>query len=463
MKIDRELKVLIEETALEFARTHNLVQSSKNDYIQELERDNLKCDLVVNCINVDDLEPNELLIKQLYKSTKTINNINKICEIIINKNNLNCYPQDIKCKIYDMFFILVNHNLELFFSYSSRMDSNFNLSNEKLIEVIGTLLKDIRKKILRKRKFMFPFFMMGLKKDIKLSKSISIIIKTEEHLSDLEREHYMFDRHHEYNAMMEIEINEKISYSKGLQFAQTASILTSNLINIYVKVDGAKILPSIPANQSVVHLYEFHLHSECNDQYSVSSKRNFVYDGKKCEQFWISFLEEIASSESGFNYMMKIPELSLINTRKRRVVDLLITAIQRFGESISETNYESRIVKLVTSLESIVNFGKEEGITDKFKKRVESLTKPYHHCFEDIHGHSRDIYDARSTIAHGSHLSHQLRFDPELFCKKVLMFSIIHFHNFGLDKTSFKRKLPKYIETIPDAINDYKKHVEQYK
>lgn len=114
MKIDRELKALIEETALEFSRTHNLVQSSKNDYIQELERDNLKCDLVVNFSSVDDLEPNELLIKQLYKSTKTINNINKICEIITNKNNLNCYPQDIKCKIYDMFFILVNHNLELF-------------------------------------------------------------------------------------------------------------------------------------------------------------------------------------------------------------------------------------------------------------------------------------------------------------------------------------------------------------
>ncbi|MGY5719406.1 HEPN domain-containing protein [Vibrio antiquarius] len=457
MKIDSELKTIIEETVLEFSRTYNLFQSSGSDYIQELKRDNLECDVVENCISVDGLEPKELIIKQLYKSIKIINNVNKICEIIVNKNSLNCYPQDIKFKIYDMFFILVNRNLELFLSYSS-----FNLSNEELIEVIGSLLKDIRKKILRKRKFMFPFFMMGLKKDIRLSKSISIIIKTEEHISDLEREHYMFDRHYEYNAMMVIEINEKISYSKGLQFAKTASELTSNLIYIIARNDGKKILPSIPANQSVVHLYEFHLHSEGCDQYNVISKRNFVYDGERCEDFWLSFQEHIASSESRFNYMMKIPELSLINTRKRRVVDLLVTAIQRFGESISETNYESRIVKLVTSLESIVNFGKEEGITDKFKKRVESLTKPYHQSFEDIHGHSRDIYDARSTVAHGSHLSQPLRFDPELFCINVLLSSIVHFHNFGLDKTSFKRELPKYIETIPDAIDDYKKHVEQY-
>ncbi|MGE6188089.1 hypothetical protein ACLHZ7_15430, partial [Aeromonas salmonicida] len=171
-----------------------------------------------------------------------------------------------------------------------------------------------------------------------------------------------------------------------------------------------------------------------------------------------------------------------------------------YSDAFVEGNKESQIVKCVTAIESLVNYGEntnrgksqdlklidmieatlnnkadeeikntindinkliesyrdkkvefskhnsDSGVTANFRLRVGKL---YHEKDRaSFESKAQEIYKARSQIVHGSGLTESLSFCPLKFCRETIYNAIYYFYLFGLKRDDYKNTLPVYLENI---------------
>ncbi|HGF0797190.1 TPA: hypothetical protein ACF708_003686, partial [Enterobacter hormaechei] len=83
------------------------------------------------------------------------------------------------------------------------------------------------------------------------------------------------------------------------------------------------------------------------------------------------------------------------------LVDRLIDAIFIFRSAMQDNDDSSKIVKLTTALERLVNTQKD-NITSTFISRVTLLLNMYHKDNSDWSSIAKEMYNYRSEIVHGS-------------------------------------------------------------
>jgi|GEM_PF-4851014 len=453
MKLTTEIKQLINSIVVEFARTRRLFDKSPQDYFVEVQ----EAGLIFSCIDPTPdmktaisaaIQNNEPRVYQLYKSALTEKCTQKLAKLIIKKNNFHCYSSEIGREIELFFLELVNTNILAFTTCILDKTEGFKNNEHELSDLLNATIKQIQQQKIAKRTFAFPFVMLGLKEDLSLSDNILITLVKDEILDSKEQELYLFDRHIKYNVMIKITLDAKTSERFGYHLAKNTSILISNIINIYAQFSGDDILPCTASEVQMVNIFDFYQHATKGRELSNNTTRRFQYNATKCEQFWSLFIKHIEANSEEFSKVMEIPVLSLVPSNKQRVGDLLIKSILWYGDAYLDCNSESRTVKAVTAIECLVNFGKEEDITEKFIKRVKAINHLNKDLFGNLDDQAHNIYKARSTFVHGSNLNDDLSFCPLTFSRNTILSAIPHFINYGLGQTEFKSKLPDYIDNL---------------
>ncbi|MFS1427301.1 HEPN domain-containing protein [Vibrio splendidus] len=364
---------------------------------------------------------------------------------VVGKSKIYCYPDDIVCYMDNLILYVINSKSSLFRAYFN--NDNLHEFNCDIDSIFKLTLQKIRKEILHKRRFSFPLHMVGLSKGFKLSSFARIKVANESLLSPEYQKAYLFGRHSIFNALLEIDVDVRASYNMGCYLAQRAARIISGIVNMHATQYNNDLPPFILSEDKAPPVFDFLLHSFCNSEEIPSYKRSFFHNNE-LKYFWLQLEDRVG--DRYFLILMNIVKLSFRPLdEKKRVCDIIINSILWFNDALKDGGKHSRIVKVVTSLECLVNFNNEnDKLKDSFIKRIVALTPskhPFHDCVES---QSNDIYLARSTIVHGSIYRRELGFCPLIYARSVIIFTVINYDKYGLEKTSFNKSLPKYIDSI---------------
>lgn len=448
MVITPKVILQVRDIVDEFCLNHQSLMESPTEFYNKQHDDGL----ILYTINSNQIinDSEKIAVPQLYRS-KTINQkIRELAKEIQQKANINCYASEIINPLLDFFCILINE----FVLGDITID-------ELIKEELPLAIVSIKKQLLKKRTFGFPYHMMGLNQNIGLTDSISIELSQDDDLDEHDKEKYLYDRHFPHNAFLKVNLNEKISPELGFDRAKKVNIFVSNFINFYCHLidhNYSTYSPCLSSSARIKNYYEFHLDFNHRNEKSKSHTRRFPYNKNHSERYWKCFID-VWSDESFKDDKAVIYELmalSLKHNKKRRVVDIISNAINWYSDAFVEDNKESQIVKCVTAIESLVNYAEDKaynaeksddgGVTEKFRIRVGKLYNESDRSIIEIQ--AREIYSARSDIVHGSGLKEHLSFCPVKFCRKTIHNALGHFYHFGLDRCDYKKELPIYISKI---------------
>lgn len=451
-KIIRQVGDIVDE----FCLSHQKLMDSPEEFYEKQHNDGL----ILYAINSDQVidDPEKIAVTQLYRTKAIDQKVRELAHEIQQKDNINCYAFELIESLFDFFCELINAFV--------LGDSTI----EKLIqEKLPSAITSIRKKLLKKRSFGFPYHMIGLNQDIKLTDSISIELSQDDDLDEHDKESYLYDRHFLHNAFIKIILTEKISPKLGLDRAKKVSIFVANFINFYshlVNHDYSTYSPCLSSNAKIKNYYDFHLDFNHRNEKSKSYTRRFPYNKPHSELFWKYFIELWTddSYKDDKDVVYKLMGLSVKFNNKRRVFDCISNAINWYSDAFVEDNTESRIVKCVTAIESLVNYAEDldssnitckcdrtenddhAGVTQKFRIRVGKLYSESDRSA--IENKAKEIYNARSDIVHGSGLKEPLSFCSIKFCRKTIHNALLHFNDFGFERCDYKKNLPIYISEI---------------
>lgn len=129
--------------------------------------------------------------------------------------------------------------------------------------------------------------------------------------------------------------------------------------------------------------------------YSFSSKGRIAFSS----EFWEKFKQD---NNFDLGEVIKQIIIHAANPKKNPlIVDRLIDAIYIFRSAMQDNDDSSRIIKMTTALERLVNTHKE-NVSATFRKRVVILLEMYHKGGNDWNKVAREMYQSRSSIVHGS-------------------------------------------------------------
>lgn len=456
MVITPQIILQVSDIVDEFILNHQKrIESPK-----EFRNNQIDESLMLNIINSDQFidDPEKIAVPQLYLSKSISQKVRGLAMEIQQKDNINCYASELINPLMGFFCKLIN---ELILSDI--------IIDDLIKEKLPLFLISIRKKLLKKRTFGFPYHMMGLNQDINLTDSISIELSQDDDLDERDKESYLYDRHFLHNAFMKVILNEKISPELGFERAKKVSIFIANFINFYSHLiyhDYSTHSPCLSSSAKIKNYYEFHVDYNHRNERNKSHTRRFPYNKPQSERFW-NFFIELWNDESYKNdkdFICGVMSISTVHNNKRRVFDCISNAINWYSDAFVEDNSESRIVKCVTALESLVNYAEDiessdsegncdkiykndnDGVTRRFRIRIGKL---YHENDRTkIENQAKEIYSARSDIVHGSGLKEPLSFCPIKFCRKTIHNALVHFYRYGLERVDYKQNLPIYISKI---------------
>jgi hypothetical protein len=197
------------------------------------------------------------------------------------------------------------------------------------------------------------------------------------------------------------------------------------------------------------------------DKYQISGSYSFSED---LQDFWNSFEEDL---ETDLGLIIKKLTLQAASpSNKEFLADRLIDAFYWFGDASRDSNSSAQVIKLVTALERLVTVKdkeKNEAITENFSHRVSCLVAIYHGEIDEWRSKSKQIYNLRSDLVHGSQSIYKnyganLGFDPFQLAYPTILSACILFYKIGLELNPYEETLQKVYSELSEICKD-----ERYK
>ena len=389
-------------------------------------------------------------VQQFHKSKQTICITRTISDILIRSNQLCCLREEGHDLVDYIAFKYLNELLSI---------TNFRDEAEQkklLQETISNKIINFKAEF-EKYEFKFPVFVMGLDKNVELYQNISLINESNLSLDDKSVEKYMHTRTFKPNYNINILSDVKASYKYSTDRAMRAKEAT---INILQALHGSTFGnaesegPFVKDSDRQPHYMTFFLAGIRGRELTDSRSYHFNYNKKSSEKFWDLFENSLSSEAKLHNLLFSVPDKILNNADFDKSLGALIERSLRWlADAINEQNNETKIVKLTVAIESLINFksdSKRSDIdSDRFKDTFIRRTIAINTYQDNVESKAIELYNARSSIAHGSPLKKGISFDAVLFTATTVILAIQLFSTFkskGIDEIGFDKALPQYIE-----------------
>lgn len=415
---------------------------------------------LLSTINSQDFIRDEknIIVKQLHRSRSIDIEIHNLASAIVNECDINCYPSEIVNYLHGFFCEYIN-------TICMGAPNSQSVNDELIPRLLLKMTRKARRNLLSKRDFFFPCNAMGLTSSLELSPSVSVVLSDVdglEALKDWEREAYLHDRHFMFDAYIKVGLKNMVSPKLGFDIAKRASVFTANLINMNAHINDLNIVPCALSDAKVKNTFEFYHEVSDSEGANKHSTRRFMYRKETCKVFWAHITKLVSDEHYRGDKILisEMMELCILNESSRRVIDLLISAINWYGDAFSESSEESRIVKCVTAIETIVNYRKGDKIRLGDKESdddISAISKIFisrvcgiYQAAENsvVYEQADSIYEARSQIVHGARLTEQLTFCPLKFCRETIHAAIPLFYKFGLQRCDYKKSLGEYMDKL---------------
>ena len=394
---------------------------------------------------------NEPCIYQLKHTGESLIAIEKLSKHFRKSNSLNCLFNELIPVIEGIVYEYVNLDLDGFFNSLQDNNQKYNIHVETLERVADKRIKIFKKKF-SSSVFRFPITVFNLNDELILSENIRLLPFELSELSENELSKYKYTRAFDSNYYLEISLKDKFSNGLALQLSEKARDATFNILKLLATRLSADAIPLLSSNERHHHIFDFYKYGKNINNLSNVTTLLFPICQHNAEPFWKRFYEDKANKNNLIDIALQIPQLLLIpNFNKQRVVDLLARSLTWYGDAVSENNSSFQIQKIVTSMETFINFGKED--TAKiFKERITNLNITQTGLNGDIEQKARLLYKARSNIVHGSSLDENLSFCVIGFCSETFLRAIYYFSFFGFNKTGFNKELPQFLDDLPKTL-----------
>ena len=458
VNINRETCKLFDELAEEYFHELNIFHKDPTGYHQKSD---FQFGGLINPSSKEELEEienrqeNEIrTVRQLHKNSKTVEITNRIAKKIININQLNLLNPEV-CSLVDrMIFSFINKVICI-----EPTSAEIN-SNEILKEVITDHTKELKDKYF-KYEFKFPVHIIGLEENLTLHQNIYLEKVEESSLKIKKMEKYMFSRTFEPNFNICISSNIKASYKYSEERGIRANDATLNaLLVLYGFKSGSNHWnsPIIKETDYKQHCFSYFLSGKKGDELNENTLHSFSYNNELYEQFWDMLNRSF--TDIGQNKihrtLFNIPYKIMSNTNfDKSVGNIIERSLKWFSDAIDEKDWEIKIVKLTISIESLVNFKSDSKKADleseRFKEMFINRVSIINNFDNDVKRKAGELYNARSSIAHGSPLKKGFDFDVVRFTATTILLSVqlfSQFKNNGIDETDFNKTLPNFIDSL---------------
>lgn len=267
----------------------------------------------------------------------------------------------------------------------------------------------ILKREMTEEEFYFPILAHGLIKDrisigraeiISSQQMYSVIgdTLTEDQLSLSTK--FCFSHKYPYEYFLKIPISKRSKKSRERISKNIAGFVVGIL---HLFSEHYKISPYfLSLSTSPYPNYEgFYFTKKSNSDFSYNHSSIGRVAGSV--DFWDKF-EADYNSDLG-EVLSQLIDLAIEPYERSIISDRLIDAIYLFSSAQQDKDESSRIVKLATALERLVSLPsekKDSSTTKNFASRVSSLVSIYYPNEKDWVKVSREMYEIRSDIAHGS-------------------------------------------------------------
>lgn len=278
-----------------------------------------------------------------------------------------------------------------------------NIDHDGCLKILNEVVNRIKDSLLDED-FYFPILANGLEKD-EINLGIASIIPKENIFSDIQpnfttdvielAEEFCNSQLHPYKHFLKITIKNCSKERRKYLSKQIANFIVGiiQLFSEHFQIDSDVVALSLNPYPNYESFYI--TNNDDGYNYCFSSKGTIVHSAV----FWQKFKQENASELGSI-----IKQIIIHATTPKSnpvLVDRLIDAIFIFRSAMQDNDDSSKIVKLTTALERLVNTQKD-NITSTFISRVTLLLNMYHKDNSDWSSIAKEMYNYRSEIVHGS-------------------------------------------------------------
>ncbi|WP_282114065.1 HEPN domain-containing protein [Pseudoalteromonas arctica] len=452
MKLSKNVLETFAKLLTELARTY---KTWKDDPIAFLQKEK-KNSLFFSCINAPNDLKEEIRKKRdgkkpcIYQLHHTLYSQSLVRELadFLQMGTLNCLQYELNPTIEAVVYEYVNSDLDGFVRTIIHNEKLFDVQFKTLEKIVSRRVS-IFKKEFAHFVYQFPVTIFNLGDEIQLSKSIRLKAIHKNDLTEEQQELFKDTRSFDYNYYLEISVPVKCSEKLSLQLAEKTRDATYNSLKLLATRLSPRAIPLVASNDRSSHRFDFHKSGKDKANMSISTTHRFSSFQFDSKQFWQAFNKGRTSENNLIDTTFMIPELLLTpNFSSQRVVDRMERALLWYGDASTEPNYYQQIQKLVSSVESIVNY-KENDLTKIFIKRVTHLHITRNGLSKSVEDEAEKLYKARSKIVHGSSIDERLDYCVIDFCSETLIRAIYYISQFGFEKKGFNKKLPKFLDDLP--------------
>lgn len=456
MKLSAKCKQDFSYLLKELASVHKIWVDDPSEYIKNAEPNMLfgQIDTPEDLRAVISQKRNNEVpcISQLRHNSKSLEIAHSLAEQLTKINQLPCKFYELRAIIDAIVFEYINDDIESFAKCCVDEKRVYDINLLKFMPIAERRLKHF-KLLFSKHVFRFPVRVFELESSLSLSKNIKLIPCDINELDDKEKEKLSCTRPFGINYYLEIKVNKKCTYKKALELAENARDATYSILKLLATNLSPNAVPLLASSEKNQHIFDFYKFGTNVNDLDTCTTYSFTHLHFEAGSFWRIFFKSLVEENNLIALLMEVSELLLVPyIGTQRVVERVERALRWYGDAAIETNKHQQILKLVSSLESLVNYDDKNDTTEVFKMRVTNLTITHNGLDEFNREKARQLYNARSNIVHGSTLETYLPFCPIGFVSSALMQSLYYFSLFGFDKTNFKKSLPSFIDKIPENV-----------
>ncbi|CAE6963378.1 hypothetical protein ACOMICROBIO_LMKGKHOH_04047 [Vibrio sp. B1FIG11] len=456
---DKGLK-LFTELLTELAHTQKIWVDDPKEYFNKVKKDSL----ISSSIDAPSDLSREMRTKwqnqepcfyQLHHTARSLSIVRELAVLVQKVNNINCLPYELNKVIEAIVYEYVNSDLYGFARSVMQNGEEVNVQSETLKTITITRLSNFKKSF-SASVFQFPVTMFNLNEELEISPSIRLFPVDRFDLTEKQLMQFKATRVFDYNYYLEVHVQTRCSKKLAQQLAEKARDATYNILKLLGTRLSRRAIPLLASNERNSHLFDFYRYGIDDKSMGNDSSIRFASFQFDSEVFWKEFYKGYLSDESTIHIAFEIPELLLIpNFSNQRVVERLERSLLWYGDASTEPNSYQQLLKLVSSLEALVNF-REESVTKVFIRRISHLNINHNGLSDVVESKAKLLYKARSRIVHGGSIDERLDFCAIDFCSDTLLRAIYWFHRFGFEKRGFNNTLPGFLDDLPNSIKSDK-------
>ncbi|WP_186381614.1 HEPN domain-containing protein, partial [Yersinia massiliensis] len=256
-----------------------------------------------------------------------------------------------------------------------------------------------------------------------------------------------------YEHFLKIKISKR-SHERRKSLAQQMANFTIGILQIFS--EHYKIAPDFLAlSLNPYPNYEGFFLTKIDGKdfnYNFSS-RGRIYNS---ELFWDNFLSEFTGSLK--QVISIIIDRAISPSSEPTISERLVDSIFMFRSAMQDPDEASRIVKLTSSLERLVNTQKG-NVSLRFRERVATLINVYYGEFHTWKSIAKEMYQYRSSIVHGS-WSEYRNIEPihidkfSQLTSKAILSACFEFFHFGLNRADEPISIDYLFDELFKSIAD---------